>query len=53
MYFKSWKLYTMLTTEDEMLLISSEEPFVQAFTSGASSGFVRTSRSRLSFGRRK
>ena len=43
----------MLTMEDEILLISSDEPLPQAFRIGRSSSFVRTRRSLLVFGRRK
>ena len=43
----------MLTMDSEILLISSDEPFPQAFRMGRSSSFVRTRRSLLELGRRK
>ena len=43
----------MPTMEEEMLLINSEEPLPQAFSSGRSSSLVLTRRRRLEFGRRK
>ena len=52
-YFRSWKLYMMLTMEADILLISSEEPFAQACSMGLISSLVFVRRSKLVLGRIK
>ena len=52
-YFISWILYSMPTTDMEILDISSEEPLAQAFSSAEPSNLVRVSRRRLVLGRPK
>ena len=52
-YFISWILYSMPTTDMEILDISSEEPLAQAFSNARPSNFVLVSRSSLVWGRPK
>ncbi len=47
--FISWKLYRILTMDMEMLVISSEEPFVQAFIKILPCHFALVRWSRLLF----